>query len=418
MKQLTLLFCSIIFLLVSCKDKTFLKYQANTPVYMDYESFRASVAFEGPRGIEQQGSISIKDQNLFIVEPEKGIHFIDNSNPSSPVKIGFLNVLGCSNMSIKGSYLYVNSLIDLVVVDISTITVPTVVNRLEDVFPQVLPPTNNSLGAIAIDKSLGVVIGWEVKTVKEEVEVHATPYWNNCPNCDMALSSGNQPSYQSSTTSISGSITKFAILSDHLYIVDAFRLIPVNISTPTQPIAASPIQLTRTVETLFSSGNHLFMGTTTGMLIFATDNPDLPVQISAVNHVTACDPVVVSGNYAYVTTRMGTTCAGTINQLDVIDITDLFNPYTVATFPMVNPHGLGIDGNRLFICDGSAGLKVFDATVPANSGNQLIQAFSSIQATDVIPYNNTAIVIGENGLYQYDYSDPTNLNLLSTILFH
>jgi len=416
MKQFTLLVCSTLLLLVSCKDKTFLKYQANTPVYMDYTSFRSSVTFEGPRAIEQQGGIYLNNQYLFIVEPEKGIHFIDNSNPASPVKLGFLNVIGCSNMSIKGSYLYVNSMIDLVVVDISTITAPMVVNRLEDVFPQALPPTNNTLGVIAIDKNQGVVIGWEVKTVKEEV--HAAPYWNNCPTCETLTTNGMQSGYESSTTSISGSITKFAILSDHLYIVDAFRLIPVNIATPTQPVAASPISLPRTVETLFSSGNHLFMGTTTGMLIFATDNPDLPVQISAVNHVNACDPVVVSGNYAYVTTRMGTTCAGNINQLDIIDLTDLSNPYTIATYPMVNPHGLGIDGNRLFICDGSAGLKVFDATIPANSGNQLIQTFSSIQATDVIPFNNTAIVIGENGLYQYDYTNPTNIQLLSTLLFH
>lgn len=383
---------------------------------MDYETFRSSVVFEEPRAIEQQGTIYLKDQYLFIVEPEKGIHFIDNSNPSSPVKLGFLNVLGCSNMSIKGSYLYVNSIIDLVVIDISTITAPTVVNRLEDVFPQVLPPTNNTLGAIAIDKNQGVVVGWEVKTVKEQV--HSTPVWNNCPTCETLTNNGNQTTYQSSTTSISGSITKFALLSDRLYIVDAFRLIPVNISTPTQPFAATPIDLERTVETLFIAGDHLFMGTTTGMLIFATDNPDLPVQISAVNHVTACDPVVVSGNFAYVTTRMGTTCAGTINQLDVIDITDLFNPQTVATYPLVNPHGLGIDGDRLFICDGNAGLKVFDATTPANCGNQLIQQFSTIQATDVIPYNNTAIVIGENGLYQYDYSNPSSFQLLSTILFH
>ena len=134
--------------------------------------------------------------------------------------------------------------------------------------------------------------------------------------------------------------------------------------------------------------------------------------------MTACDPVVVQDNLAYVTIRSGVTCGGSdVNELQVIDISNLANPILLSTFEMFNPHGLGIDGNVLFICDGEAGLKVFNAENPLTIGNQLIHQFQNIQATDVIPHNQIAILIGENGLFQYDYSNPEHITLLSTINF-
>ena len=39
----------------------------------------------------------------------------------------------------------------------------------------------------------------------------------------------------------------------------------------------------------------------------------------------------------------------------------------------------------------------------------------NIHSYDVIPFRNVAIVVGSDGLYQYDYSDPKNLKLLSKI---
>jgi hypothetical protein len=82
---------------------------------------------------------------------------------------------------------------------------------------------------------------------------------------------------------------------------------------------------------------------------------------------------------------------------------------------MFNPHGLGIDGDLLFICDGNAGLKVYNKTDPmAILSNQLAH-FADFNTYDVIPYNGVLMLIGSGGIYQYDYSDPTNLTLLSQI---
>ena len=67
---------------------------------------------------------------------------------------------------------------------------------------------------------------------------------------------------------------------------------------------------------------------------------------------------------AYVTLRTGTNCGGNLNTLDVVNIKDINSPKLVMSYGLTNPHGLGKDGDLLFICDGTAGLKVYDASDP------------------------------------------------------
>ena len=414
----TLLFLAAILLLAACHDKVQNKYTGCFPVYTDYETFREPAAFLGPQAISKNGNIYIKDQYLFVIKPDAGIHFIDNSNPSAPANLGFLNLIGCTSMSIKDNKLYANSFIDLVVYDISTMTNPVEVARMKDVFPQAVPVMDKNYPmAEAIDKNKGVVTSWKYEKIKEDVS--SGPMWNNCPNC-LELTVTNfdaQNSSGGSGTGISGSITRFTIINNFLYVMDYGQLKPFDISNPSAPIASEPVNTWREVETLFPHNGYIFMGTTSGMLIYSTVNPAQPQYVSSVNHMTACDPVVVQGNYCYVTMRTGTTCMGELNQLDVIDISDIGNPVTVKSFEMTNPHGLGIDGNNLFICDGTDGLKLFNAADPATCGDNLIKRFGDIEAVDVIPYNNIAIVIGKDGIRQYDYSDPQNLELLSSFNF-
>jgi hypothetical protein len=82
---------------------------------------------------------------------------------------------------------------------------------------------------------------------------------------------------------------------------------------------------------------------------------------------------------------------------------------------MVNPYGLGKDGDLLFICDGAAGLEVYDVSNPSNITNHLIFSYPFIRAYDVIPIGSALVLIGDDGLYQYSYSDVRNIKLISTI---
>jgi hypothetical protein len=140
------------------------------------------------------------------------------------------------------------------------------------------------------------------------------------------------------------------------------------------------------------------------------DDPSLVGQFS---HVQSCDPVIADDDYAYVTLRTGSACFGTTNQLDVLQLNSFTNPSLVKSYPFTNPHGLSKDGNLLFICDGSDGLKIYNASDVSHL--KLIKQFSNIETYDVIAYDHIALVVAKDGLYQYDYSDANNIHLISKI---
>jgi len=84
---------------------------------------------------------------------------------------------------------------------------------------------------------------------------------------------------------------------------------------------------------------------------------------------------------------------------------------------MAEPYGLGIDQTTLFVCDGSAGLKIYDVSNPSGIDQHLIRIYPGIQARDVIPLNGMLVMITTTGIIQYDYSDLSNIFEISRIPF-
>jgi hypothetical protein len=210
-----------------------------------------------------------------------------------------------------------------------------------------------------------------------------------------------------------GSLARFAVVGDFLYVVDINSLSQYNISNPDEMIFVRDIVIENGVETIFPKGDHLFIGTQNGMYIYEmTDNGDLS-YVSQYNHIVSCDPVVVNDDFAFVTLRSGDPCRlGFTNELQVINIKDLTFPHLVFTHNMDFPKGLGIDDNTLFVCDGDH-LKVFDSTNPSNLTS--ITQIDDIIPNDVILLGELALVISPNKLYQYDYSDVNNIFKVSEL---
>ncbi|MCC6722951.1 MAG: hypothetical protein IT258_00475, partial [Saprospiraceae bacterium] len=196
----------------------------------------------------------------------------------------------------------------------------------------------------------------------------------------------------------------------------------LNVFSITDPATASLVSILNLgwgIETIFPYQNTLFIGSNSGMFIFDNSNPALPKQLSVFAHVTACDPVFVKDNYAYVTLRSGNECQGFSNQLDLIDITNFASPTLVKSFAMQNPHGLSIAGDNLFLCEGEFGLKTFSIADPLHLDEHLLDRETNLNAIDAISLNEQSkllMVIGEDGLYQYNFDDPSDLKLLSKIL--
>jgi hypothetical protein len=148
------------------------------------------------------------------------------------------------------------------------------------------------------------------------------------------------------------------------------------------------------------------------MFIFDVTDPAVPNLTGQFAHVQSCDPVIADDNYAYVTLRNGTMCAGNVNQLDVLDIRTA-TPSLLKTYPLTNPHGLSKENNLLYVCEGDAGLKVFDATNVLSL--KQVAHLKNIDAFDVITNGNLALVIGRDGLYQFDISQTSNIKQVSRI---
>jgi hypothetical protein len=407
------------FLFESCHDQCEDRYAYTyyEPVYTPLSVIRSSIAVDEPRAIKGVGKIYFKDGYLFVNEPGEGIHVIDNRDPANPLRKHFITIPGNFDMAIRNTILYADSYIDLVGLDISNPDQVVEVSRLENIFSQY-----NNMG-FYVDTQRGLVTEW---VERKEVEITETPcsadlqpwggyYYRGgiVMFAEGDLSSFKASALPGNTTGVGGSMARFTINADHLYMLDGGNLHTAGIENPTTLTKKSTSYLSWDIETIFPLDDKLFIGSRSGMHIFSLEDPANPKKLSTYEHVRSCDPVVVEGSTAYVTLRSGTTCQGFTNQLEIIDVADWNKPALVKTYPMHNPHGLGIDQSLLFICDGDAGLKIYDASDRTKIDQRLIKHYENIHAYDVIPFNNVLMLIGEDGIYQYDYSEPTKIKLLS-----
>ena len=415
-----LLLFSIFF--YSCEDTTYKEYKGYAPVYMSFKDLREGITGEQNVDLINPGKIYFKDNYIFIVEELKGIHVFDNSNPASPVKKLFVKLPGVVDISISGYIMYTDSYVDLVVLDIQNIDNIHEVGRIKDILPYTVPAAGTDFPMADVDIEKGVVIGWELRTIKEKINHNPNPYpypiyWRSSLSfMDKVNSSGASSGVSGSGVGIGGSMARFGIKDKVLYVVDMNTLKVFDITNKTTPSKINDIYPGWNVETMFLTENEMFLGTTTGMIIFDISNPLSPVSKAFFQHARSCDPVIVDDTLAYVTLRTGTNCGGNLNCLDVVNIKNINLPTTVMSYPMTNPHGLGKDGDLLFICDGSAGLKVYDAADPKNISSHLIYSYPNIKAFDVIPIGDVLVLIGDDGLYQYNYSNVQNITLMSSIL--
>ena len=140
--------------------------QAYVPVYADL-SQQSSVSLEAAQPTTHAGKIYAYGNYIFQNDENKGIHIIDNSNPSQPHKIAFIRIPYSTEVAVKGSYLYTNSINDLIVLDLSNPQSPSVVKKMKNVFPlinQEYPPFTNVYFQCA-DASKGIVIDWQLQQV-------------------------------------------------------------------------------------------------------------------------------------------------------------------------------------------------------------------------------------------------------------
>ena len=337
---LLLFVASLAFL--SCEDKDdseYVSYLVATPIKADLLTFKTeAVDVTEPVPMVESRKIYAYKNYVFVNDVGRGFHVLDNTDPSNPQSISFIKLEGNFDISIKDDRLFADSYGDLVILDISDINNIGDAKRIENAIYQefwctvgwdVAWPEADFYDYSGFDASKEAIVGWEVSTerlTKTEFETRAGYY--NLALSDASFSVGAEASAapSTSTTGQGGSFARFKIVGDYLYAIEWASINVFDISNLDDPKVLEEVYTNGVIETIYNQGDILFLGGTQGMYIYDITTPDKPTYVSEFVHGRACDPVVVDGDYAFVTLRSGNTCGDTESGLYIVDVADLTNP--------------------------------------------------------------------------------------------
>ena len=385
-------------------------YTYYKPVYKTTEEVRQNIRSNAPRPIERPGKIFLVGDYIFLNEIDKGVHVIKNTDPSHPIVAAFIDIPGNMDIAVKDNILYADLYTDVVAIDISNPQQAVMKKIVEGVFP------HRYYNTAFLADTTKVIATWEKRdtTITEDANVQRWLQEDRSFFMTYAAVGSNTGTTASvAPYGIGGSMARFTIAKDRLYTVSNTDLDVFNVSTAADPKKVTTRNIGWNIETIYPFMNQLFIGSQSGMYVYNINNPDNPVQSGQFNHIRSCDPVIADQNFAYVTLRSGTACQGFTNELDILKLNNSNDPSLVKVYQFNNPHGLAKVGATLFICDGSAGVKIYNASDVMNL--QEVKHITGIEAYDVIAFNGRALVVAADGLYQYSYADLSNIRLLSKL---
>ncbi len=170
---------SFIFLFQSCiGDDNLTNPAANRtvlgmkPIYgeLEIESIR-SVA---PQPIGELGNFVVYGDYLLVIENFKGVHVLDNADPSNPTAIAFWEIITASQLTINNSTLFVDfgsALVSIDISDVHNIKVLDVVSNFSNFSLDRFSPEDYFGSFECYDPTKGTLIGWE------EVEIFDPKCW-------------------------------------------------------------------------------------------------------------------------------------------------------------------------------------------------------------------------------------------------
>lgn len=409
MKTNLLILLSFIFLLASCrKDKgsITLTYNKAIAVYGNIEEIRSSPILGSPKEIINPGKIFIDDNILLIGEKNKGIHVFDNTNPNLPIGISFLNIPFNKEFYIEDDMIYAETQYDFVKIDISDLSNPILIDRLEYAFGS---PVSNNQNEVIVGFNYSITTEtFKINSPEEKALRNDKVLYYDYSDNTIPMSSVPS-SFTNTSRDIKGTLNKIAISNDHIYVIGNNKLFTFH-NTANQLSKIDMLNIYSNMETIYPQDDKLFIGTQNSMIIVDIENPASPKRESSYFHPTSCDPVLPKGDVAYLTLRTAdfSGCNGDENSLHVIDISNTDSPTVHEQITMHSPYGMNIINNYLFVGEGQNGLTIFDATNPTNLVK--VTTKSNLEVYDIMvhPSNpNIILTTNENGLAQFEINFNT-----------
>jgi hypothetical protein len=210
----------------------------------------------------------------------------------------------------------------------------------------------------------------------------------------------------SSSTASNGSLTRFITVGNYLYAVDNSSLKTYNLNTPSTPVFKSSTPVGFSIQTILPYQDKLFIGSANAMFIFSITNPEQPKLLSeTVYFVRGHDPIVVFDSVAYSTVRNGNGFGGGV--LNIFNIKNINQPLLIGRETMSSPYGLGTKDSALYVCDGAAGLKMYNINKPFQPVSRGSLSIPEI-IYDIIPQGNALVCYIQGGICLIDISNLFN----------
>ena len=205
-------------------------------------------------------------------------------------------------------------------------------------------------------------------------------------------------------------IDRFAIVGNNLYVAFNSSIKVYDIHNPSLPTNIGNVNMTaKTLSIQSLADSFIVVGTSLGEELYNIAKSNLLQNYMPIPDAVFYDPMVYKSNYLYGLVGIP---QNSYAPNAIIIYNQKIGP-SGATSTKKNiylPKDLAIDSNNnLFICD--SGLKVFDVSISTNIN--LIKHFN-VEANKIKAYNDNLVILGNTGLYQYQYINGS-LNLLSKI---
>ena len=350
--------------------------------------------------LENPKSFFISRDYILVGERNKGIHIYDNIDMQNPQRMSFIQIPHNREFYVKDNFLYAETLYDFIKIDITDVYNPILVSRAENVFWETqYNDKGHALLGFHFDRVTESfeINSPEAKAIKKEGRLFLDYKKNVIPESLIPTS------FTGVYATGKGTLNRIAVDFGHIYVISDKILHVIEDGNVISKVNEKNISVGS--ETIYTSNNRIYIGSTTDMAILNANNPSSPSRISSLEHAESCDPVLPYGNVAYYTLRSvaneGCNNIGE-NTLNVVDLSNEHEPTVLESIELDSPYGMTMVMNYLLVGQGSNGLTIFNAANPT----EIVQVMhvNNVEAFDVMlhPIHPTIVIVSNStGLQQF-----------------
>ncbi len=231
----------------------------------------------------------------------------------------------------------------------------------------------------------------------------------------MACSDSDSGSLIFEGTGQGGSLTRFTIINEQLFVLDESSLRLYNIQEDGTFILHQELFIGTNLETISYNAEYIFIGSSSAVYFLEIGFGEQVNLLSSYQHITACDPVVGVDGIAYSTLRSSGCRFNNQEVLDVIDYSDVFDPKLIHSYPTVSPLGLAVNKDFLFVCE-NGGMTVYDRSNPRDLNRLDFINIPNDIPIDLIVNGSQIIIRSQEGIYNASVNESGELTYLGSLV--